>query len=146
MAIMVSILSPVGPRPNSQGRARVRSGCPHLPRRARVRTCSPWVNLGSTRTPDGSLVTPNGETYSRTPERTKRRNGNAYIADGAVVVTEVYPEGMTLFEGEAAQATWQEVLSRLVVGRAPNPVDLQWVGHVWRSDRGGVLLRFEGEH
>jgi hypothetical protein len=97
-------------------------------------------------TPAGSLVSPNGETYSRTPERIKRRNGNPYIAAGALVVTEVYPEGLTLFEGGAAQATWQEVLPRLVVGRAPNPVDLQWVGHVWRGDRGGVLLRFDGEH
>jgi len=97
-------------------------------------------------TPDGSLVSPSGETYSRTPERIKRRNGNAYIAAGAAVVTEVYPEGLTWFEGEAAQATWQEVLPRLVVGRAPDPVDLQWVGHVWRGDRGGTLLRFDGEH
>ena len=97
-------------------------------------------------TPDDSLVLPSGETYSRTPERIKRRNGNAFIAAGASVVTVVYPEGLTLFEGEAAQATWQEVLPRLVVGRAPDPVDLQWLGHVWSGDRGGVLLRFEGEH
>jgi hypothetical protein len=116
---------------------------------AATRACANMLPMGERRlheTPDGSLVSPNGETFSRTPERVKRRNGNAYIAAGAVVVTEVYPEGLTLFEGEAAQATWQEVLPRLVVGRAPNAVDLQWVGHVWRGDRGGVLLRFDGEH
>lgn len=96
--------------------------------------------------PDGSIAGPDGTVYRRTPERVRRRVGNELIAAGASVVTDVYPEGLTWFDGEDAQRIWVEIAPRLIAGRKPAVRDLQWVGHVWFSDSGDALLRFEGEH
>ena len=96
--------------------------------------------------PDGSLCGPDGVVYRRTPQRVTRRIGRETVAAGAVVVTDVYPDGLMYWEGADATAVWNEIEPRLVVGRRPPVRDLQWVGHVWSSDDGETLLRFDGEH
>ncbi|MFC8599381.1 hypothetical protein [Isoptericola sp. NPDC057191] len=96
--------------------------------------------------PDGSLRAPDGVVYRRTPQRVTRRLGNDLRAAGAVVVTDVYPEGLTLYTDDAADDAWSVIAPRLVVGRRPAVQDLQWVGHVWASDDGHLLMRFAGEH
>ncbi|MFE7508275.1 hypothetical protein [Promicromonospora sp. NPDC057488] len=96
--------------------------------------------------PDGSLRGPDGVVYRRTPQRVDRKLGRELLADGAVVVTDVYPDGLTLFVNGSAEDAWSRIAPRLVTGRRPAVRDLQWVGHVWASDDGHVLLRFTGEH
>lgn len=87
-----------------------------------------------------------GVEYRRTPERIKRENGRTAISSGAPIVTDIYPDGMYMFEGEAAREAWKEILPRLVVGKRPEMRDLQWVGHVWAADDGALLLVFDGAH
>jgi hypothetical protein len=95
---------------------------------------------------DGSLEGPNGVVYRRTPVRIKRRAGSELVEAGTPIVTSVYPEGLTWFDGHAATAVWATIKPRLVEGKPPRVRDLQWVGHVWESDSGAELLRFEGQH
>lgn len=96
---------------------------------------------------DGSILGPDGEVYRRTDQRLRRRSiGRELIAAGAAVLTDVYPEGWTWYSSSAAATAWSEIAPRLVSGRRPSPTDLQWVGHVWESDTGRILLRFDGEH
>ncbi|WP_277213395.1 hypothetical protein [Isoptericola croceus] len=96
--------------------------------------------------PDGSLRGPDAVVYRRTPRRVTRRLGAEMIAAGAAVVTNVYPEGMTFYGQDTAEAAWSRIAQDVVVGRRPPVRDLQWVGHVWVSDDGHLLLRFDGEH
>ena len=100
-----------------------------------------------TELPDGSILGPGGEVYRRTAQRLRGRSrGDELIAAGAAVMTDVYPDGMTWYGGSAAAKVWVEVAPRLVSGRRRSPADLQWVGHIWESDTGRILLRFDGEH
>lgn len=96
--------------------------------------------------PDGSLRAPDDVVYRRTPRRVTRRIGTELLAAGAVVVTDVYPEGLTFYVGDAATAAWENVAPRLVTGRRSGARDIQWVGHVWESDDGRHMMRFDGEH
>ncbi|MFC8921837.1 hypothetical protein [Cellulosimicrobium sp. NPDC057127] len=96
--------------------------------------------------PDGSLRTPDGTVYRRTPQRVTRRIGRELIDDGAAVVTNLYPDGFSYLVGEAASHAWNGIEPQLVTGRRPPVRDTQWIGHVWRTDDGRPLLRFEGEH
>jgi len=96
--------------------------------------------------PDGSLRDADGVIYRRTPRRVTRSLGRELIAAGAVVATDVYPDGLWFHHGDAARETWQQIESALVTGRRPRLRDIQWVGHVWESDDGLVLLRFDGQH
>lgn len=98
--------------------------------------------------PDGSITIPGGATFARTPERIKRRAGNSYIAAGAAVVTDIYPDGLTLFVDSEARQAWAQIAPRLDSGPGGKmPADyLSWSGHVYESDSGLVLLYFEGTH
>lgn len=96
--------------------------------------------------PDGSLATPDGRVFRRTPTRLKRRNAEALINGGAPVVTWVYPDGLMLHSGTAASDAWRSIKPRLVEGKPPTVKDLQWTGHLWQSDEGAPLLYFSGEH
>ncbi|MBD5785172.1 hypothetical protein IF650_03165 [Cellulosimicrobium terreum] len=96
--------------------------------------------------PDGSLRAPDGVVYRRTPQRVTRRIGRDLIAAGADVVTDIYPEGLVYWTGAPAVSVWNEIEPALVVGRPPPVRDIQWVGHVWRSDDGEELLRLDGAH
>lgn len=95
--------------------------------------------------PDGS-VTVGSVTYRRTPERVKRRTGQAYVDEGAAVVTDVYPEGPVLHHGEPARRKWSEIADRLRTGPHDKPSHEFWSGHVFESDSGLVLLWLEGRH
>ncbi|QDP95300.1 hypothetical protein FOE78_04685 [Microlunatus elymi] len=100
-----------------------------------------------TELPDGSILGPDGEVYRHTDQRLRRRSsGLELIAAGAAVMTDVYPDGWTWYSGSSAASAWAEIAPRLVSGRRPSPNDLQWVGHIWKSDTGRILLRFDGEH
>jgi hypothetical protein len=96
--------------------------------------------------PDGSLRAPDGVVYRSTPRRVTRKVGRELVESGAAVVTDIYPDGLCWYEGGAALEAWQEIEPDLVVGRRPPPRDTQWVGHVWESDDGRRLLRFDGQH
>jgi hypothetical protein len=96
--------------------------------------------------PDGSLRGPDGVRYRRTPVRVTRSLGRELVARGAALVTNVYPEGLSYYGADAAREVWSQIEPRLVIGRPPRVRDLQWVGHVWESDSGLSLLRFDGEH
>lgn len=95
---------------------------------------------------DGSIVSSDGRRYSRSPERVKRANGQAAVDAGASIVTNVYPDGLYLFEGETARRAWHAILPRLVAGKPQRVRDLQWVGHVWTADDGSTLLYLDGSH
>lgn len=96
---------------------------------------------------DGSLEGPNGIVYRRTASRLKRRTSSQLVAEGAPVVTRIYPEGLA-WHGGGSDATdvWLTIKPRLVEGRRPALRDLQWIGHLWESDEGAPLLMFEGQH
>lgn len=94
----------------------------------------------------GTLRSSSGVSYRRTPDRIKRSNGGELIDSGAPVVTDVYPEGMVIYEGAAASAAWKQIAPRLVLGKRPRVRDLQWVGHIWLSEQGHPLLYFAGKH
>lgn len=97
--------------------------------------------------PDGSILGPDGKLYRRTGQRLRRRShGDVLVAAGAAVVTDVYPDGLPWYAGSAAATAWAEIAPRLVSGRRPRPDDLRWVGRVWESDMGSIMLRFDGEH
>jgi hypothetical protein len=96
--------------------------------------------------PNGELLAPSGVRYRRTPRRVKRAGAQALIAAGSAVVTDVYPEGPEIHEGPDALVAWTEISPKLVAGKPPRVVDLQWVGHVWVSETGDSLLYFRGEH
>ena len=96
--------------------------------------------------PDGSLRGPDDVVYRRTPQRITRRLGKELLAAGVVVVIDVYPDGLTLYTDDAAGDAWSQIAPRLIAGRRPAAQDLQWVGHVWASDDGQLLMRFDGEH
>ena len=95
--------------------------------------------------PDGS-VTIGSVTFRRTPERVKRRTGRDYVDSGAVIVTDVYPEGPVLHQGESAKQKWQEISGRIVSGPDSKPTHEYWSGHVFESDSGLVLLWLDGHH
>lgn len=96
---------------------------------------------------DGSLEGPDGTIYRHTPTRLKRRVSSQLVANGAAIVTSVYPEGLTWFEGgRSAEAAWAKIKPRLVEGKPPPVRDLQWIGHLWQSDDGTPLLVLEGHH
>lgn len=84
--------------------------------------------------------------YRRTPARIKRREAAELVASGAPIVTSVYPEGLTLYEGADAQVMWTRIKPGLIEGKRPPVRDLQWVGHLWESDDGVPMLFFDGEH
>ena len=96
--------------------------------------------------PDGSLRAPDNVIYHRTPRRVTRRIGTELLAADAIVVTDVYPQGLTFYLGDAADTAWTKIAPHLVTGRRPPARDIQWVGHVWESDDGRQLMRFDGEH
>ncbi|MFW6773366.1 hypothetical protein ACOACO_03705 [Nocardioides sp. CPCC 205120] len=96
--------------------------------------------------PDGALRSRAGMVYRRTSVRVKRKNGRELVGAGADVVTDVYPDGLTWFDGSDAVSTWNEIEPRLVTGAPPPATDLQWVGRVWESESGAVLLYFVGDH
>lgn len=95
---------------------------------------------------DGSLATPDGRIYRRTEERVRRRNGTALVEAACAIVTDAYPDGLVLYDGADALKQWVKIVPRLAVGRTGRVVDLQWMGHVWRTDDGMSLLRLEGRH
>jgi hypothetical protein len=95
---------------------------------------------------NGDLLAPSGVRYRRTPERVKRANAQSLIDAGCPVATDVYPEGLSFYEGASARRAWVEIAPRLVVGKPPRVRDLQWTGHVWVSNAGDSLLYFHGDH
>jgi hypothetical protein len=96
--------------------------------------------------PDGSLRAPDNVVYHHTPRRVTRKIGTELVAAGVIVVTDVYPDGLTFYVGDAAGTAWKRIAPRLVTGRRPAARDIQWVGQVWESDDGRQLMRFDGEH
>lgn len=95
---------------------------------------------------NGELLAPSGVRYHRTPERVIRAEARTLIEAGCPVVTDVYPEGVEIFEGSRAADAWAEIAPRLVIGKRSRVRDLQWTGHVWVSDAGDSLLYFHGDH
>ncbi|MGC5165326.1 hypothetical protein [Luteimicrobium sp. DT211] len=96
--------------------------------------------------PDKSLRGPDGTVYRRTPQRVTRRVARDAVDAGAAVVTDIWPDGLRWFDGDDARNAWKAIQPALVTGRRPDPHDVQWVGHVWTSDDGRLLLRFDGQH
>ncbi len=96
--------------------------------------------------PDGSLRAPDGVVFRSTPQRVTRKIGRELVESGTAVVTDIYPDGLCWYDGSAALEDWREVEPDLVVGRRPPPRDTQWVGHVWESNDGRCVLRFDGQH
>ncbi len=96
--------------------------------------------------PDGSLRSPDGIVHRETPERVRRRNGRELIGAGAVVVTDVYPDGLTFYPASDAVDLWNGIEPDLVIGRPPRDKYEMWTGRVWRSDNGAPLLLLRGHH
>lgn len=96
--------------------------------------------------PNGSIRGSDEIEYHRTPRRVTRLIARELIAAGASLATSVYPEGLKFYENGAASSVWEGVSPYLVVGKSPRVRDLQWIGHVWESADGRVLLHFEGRH
>lgn len=85
--------------------------------------------------------------FRMTPRRVTRSIGQEAVDAGCPVVTEVFPEGVVSYAGGAeSEAVWAEIAPRLVEGKRPPVRDLQWVGRVWESDSGVLMLRFAGQH
>jgi hypothetical protein len=117
--------------------------------RLRIALVDDWALHGGSEAnfgPDGSILTSDGRNYSRTPQRLKRAAAQAAVDAGAPIATSIYPDGIYLFEGDAALDAWSVIRPRLVVGKPPTVRDLQWVGHLWVAEDGSPLLFFDGSH
>ena len=98
------------------------------------------------KSPNGSIFGSDGIEYHLTPKRVTRPLARELLAAGASLATSVWPEGLAFHIAARANAVWDTIAPNLVVGKSPLERDIQWVGHVWESDEGRVLLHFEGRH
>lgn len=96
--------------------------------------------------PDGRMQDSSGRVYARTSRRIRRALGTELIESGAIVVTDVYPEGVRAYEGPAARSAWALIVPRLTEGKSGRVTGLEWTGHVYDSDDGHTLLYFSGAH
>lgn len=103
-----------------------------------------WTEIDTL--PNGRMQDSNGQVYARTPRRIRRALGTELIESGAIVVTDVYPEGPRAFEGSAAKSAWALIAPRLTEGKSGRVTNLEWTGHVYESDDGHTLLYFSGAH
>ena len=96
--------------------------------------------------PDGSVVGPDGTVFQRTSRRLKRKDCETLIGSGAPILTEMWPEPLTWLDGADAAKAWAGIAPRFVTGPLPKKIDTQWWAHLWESDDGRPLIRFDGRH
>lgn len=95
--------------------------------------------------PDGSVEAPSGMAVCRTGRKLSRRECDALIREGAPVMTDRYPDGLVWWDGADAHVRWAEISPLLATRRLPS-VHEGWVAHLWESDDGAPVVRFDGWH
>ena len=94
---------------------------------------------------EGWLMGPDERRYSRRTTRTKRKDAERLVEEGAPLVL-FYWAGQQLdwFDGAEAREQWQDVRSQ-VVSTEPRPKgDIEWTVGRWEDEDGRPLLFLTG--
>ena len=94
---------------------------------------------------EGWLLGPDERRYARRTTRTRRKDAELLVAEGAPLVL-FYWAGQRLdwFDGAEAREQWQDVRSQ-VVGTEPRPMgDTKWTAGLWEDEDGRPLLFLTG--
>jgi hypothetical protein len=93
----------------------------------------------------GRLTAPDARRFSRRTTRTKRKDADGLIADGAPLVLYYWAGGqLEWFDGADAVARWHEVRSHVVSGEPRPKDDVEWTAGRWEDEEGRSLLFLTG--
>jgi hypothetical protein len=96
--------------------------------------------------PDGSVLGPDAVVFRRTPRNLSKKECEAFIASGTPVLTEMWPEPLTWLDGVDATGAWAEIAPQFGGGTKRKNAYPWWQAHLWESDDGRPLVRFDGRH
>ncbi len=97
--------------------------------------------------PDGSVVGPDGSVFRRTPRNLSPKECEALIASGTPVIAEMWPEPLTWLDEVDALGAWAEIAPQFMGGgKRRKNLYPYWRAHLWESDDGRPLVRFDGKH
>ncbi|SFU01012.1 hypothetical protein SAMN05660657_04689 [Geodermatophilus amargosae] len=93
----------------------------------------------------GWLVGPDGRRYVRRTTRTRRKEGDRLVVDGAPLVL-VYWAGNQLdrLDGIDAHEQWQTTRPRVTTEEPRRKGDIEWTAGRWEDDEGRPLLLLTG--
>jgi hypothetical protein len=116
---------------------------PSLPQHGRVRLDlddKQWNEIGQ-----GQLIGPDTRRYSRRTTRTKRREADGLIADGAPLVLYYWAgDQLAWFDGADAQEQWQAVRPDVTSEEPRRRGDIEWTAGRWEDEDGRPLLLLTG--
>jgi hypothetical protein len=99
-----------------------------------------WNEIGQ-----GQLIGPDTRRYSRRTTRTKRREADGLIADGAPLVLHYWAgDQLAWFDGADAQEQWQAIRPDVTSEEPRRRGDIEWTAGRWEDEDGRPLLLLTG--
>jgi hypothetical protein len=93
----------------------------------------------------GWLVGPDGHRYSRRTTRTKRKEADRLVAEGAPLVLYYWAgDQLDWFDGEDARDEWQGVPSHVITEEPHRKGDIEWTVGRWEDEDGRLVLVLTG--
>lgn len=99
-----------------------------------------WHEVGQ-----GRLLGPDARRYSRRTTRTRRKEAQQLLADGAPLVLFYWAGGqLEWFDGVDAQEQWTSVRAHVVSTTPRLEGDIEWTAGRWEDEDGRPLLVLTG--
>lgn len=89
----------------------------------------------------GWLVAPDGRRYFRRSTKTKRREADELIAEGAPLVLYYWAgDQLDWCDGDDARDEWRVVRPSVVTGEPSRKGDIEWTAGRWEDEEGRLLV------
>jgi len=93
----------------------------------------------------GQLLGPDARRYSRRTTRTKRKDADVLVAEGAPLVLFSWAgDQLAWFDGSEAREQWRAVRPHVTSDEPRRRGDLEWTVGRWDDDEGRPLLLLTG--
>lgn len=93
----------------------------------------------------GRLLGPDARRYARRTTRTKRKEADGLVAEGAPIVLFYWAgDQLDWFDGPDAEDQWQAIRPHVISAEPRRKGDIEWTAGRWEDDDGRPLLLLTG--